>query len=204
MAVEKNQVILEETIRKAEEQKQTLEALYHIAKDVLDSYDFEDTAKKLFNDCKKLTGATSGYIALLNEDKNENEVLFLDSGGADCTVDPTLPMPLRGLRGVAYDSGEVEYDNDYMCSPHWKFMPEGHMRLENVLFAPLKNDGNVIGLLDWGIKKADSAKRMPKWQRLLPNLSQSHFRKADWFQISEKNGKKQNRRISQRVNFLPI
>ena len=47
---------------------------------------------------REATGAPSGYIALLSEDGEENELVFLESGGLPCSVDPELLMPVRGLR----------------------------------------------------------------------------------------------------------
>ena len=79
--------------------------------------------------------------------ENENEVLFLDSGGRPCTVDPSLPMPIRGLRAEAYKSGEAAVENDFPQSEYRKFMPEGHVQLDNVLFAPLMIEQKVVGVI---------------------------------------------------------
>lgn len=62
---------------------------------------FEDAAKEIFEQCKRLTGARSGYVALLSENGKENELLFLDSGGLPCDVDPNLPMPITPWRKKA-------------------------------------------------------------------------------------------------------
>ncbi len=74
-------------------------------------------------------------------------LVFLDSGGLPCTVDDSLPMPVRGLRGKAVESGRTVYDNDFSESGWKEFMPEGHVRLDNVLFAPLMVKGEAVGLL---------------------------------------------------------
>ncbi len=108
---------------------------------------FEDAAKEIFNQCKLLTGAKSGYVALLSENGEENEVLFLDAGGLPCDVDPNLPMPIRGLREVAYKTKDVAYDNDFTKSPWMKYMPEGHVKLENVLFSPLNIESKTVGVI---------------------------------------------------------
>lgn len=108
---------------------------------------FRQTARGIFDTAKTLIGAQSGYVALLSQSGEENEVLFLDAGGLPCTVDPNLPMPVRGLRGESYRLGETVYDNNFANS-HWmKFMPEGHVNLDNVLFAPVKSGDKTIGLV---------------------------------------------------------
>ena len=82
-------------------------------KAILNSDSFESAARSLFYTCKELIGASSGYVALLSETGEENEVLFLDAGGLPCSVDPSLPMPIRGLRGEAYREKEAKFNNDF-------------------------------------------------------------------------------------------
>ena len=135
------------------------EALLNSARAILNYQEFEQSAKEIFSFCKKVTGATSGYVALLNPDGSENEVLFLDSGGLPCTVDENLPMPIRGLRETAYHSQKGVYHNSFDNS-HWvQFLPEGHMQLENVMFAPLIIDQQAVGLIGLANKKGGFTKR---------------------------------------------
>lgn len=134
-------------------------ALKESAKAILIQQDFEKSAREIFSFCKKVTGATSGYLALLSKDGSQNEVLFLDSGGLPCNVDENLPMPIRGLRKTAYYSQKVVYDNSFAES-HWvKYLPEGHMRLNNVMFAPLIVDNKAIGLIGLANKEGGFTQR---------------------------------------------
>jgi len=121
--------------------------LQDAVKSVLEFESFPSTARQIFLHAKKLTGATAGYVALLSKDGRENEVLFLDAGGITCTVDPALPMPVRGLRAEAYRLKEPVYDNDFDHSRWAKFLPAGHAYLKNVLFTPLVIHGAPVGLL---------------------------------------------------------
>ncbi len=138
---------LYEALQDSEQRQTELSMLLKGAHAVLEQHEFTVTARAIFDTCKDLIGATSGYVALLSEDGAENEVLFLESGGLPCTVDPSLPMPIRGLRSETYHTGKAAYHNDFPNS-HWvKFMPEGHVEMQNVLFAPLTIAGDVVGLL---------------------------------------------------------
>ena len=129
------------------------------ARAILMQQKFEESAREIFSFCKIVTGATSGYVALLSPDGSENEVLFLDSGGLMCTVDENLPMPIRGLRETAYRSLKGVYHNSFADS-HWvKFLPEGHMQLDNVMFAPLIIDQQVVGLIGLANKKGGFTQR---------------------------------------------
>ncbi len=109
--------------------------------------EFETAARSIFDACRNVVHATAGYVALLSKDGSQNDVLFLESGGLPCTVDPSLPMPVRGLRAEAYRKRKPVYDNNFSESEWQKYMPEGHVLLENVLFVPLVLDGSAVGLL---------------------------------------------------------
>jgi PAS domain S-box-containing protein len=136
-----------ETLEVSQQRESEISALLKASKAVLYHRDFQHVAREIFGACKELIGASAGYVALLSEDEKENEVLFLDSGGLPCTVNRNLPMPIRGLRGVTYNSGKVAYSNDFLHSEWAKLMPEGHVNLKNVLFAPLIIDKKIVGII---------------------------------------------------------
>ena len=127
--------------------EEKLEGVIRGAHAILEARTFTDAARAIFDRCRELTGAVSGYVALLSEDGHENEVLFLEAGGLPCTVDPSLPMPIRGLRAVAYETHRVVYDNDFTNSPWMQYMPGGHVDLYNVMFAPLNIEGVTVGIM---------------------------------------------------------
>jgi len=142
-------VDLANTVAALAKERDELAAMLDILKTIPTAQSFEQSARTIFDCCKALTHATCGYVALLNEGGNENEVLFLDDGGLTCSVDPSLPMPIRGLRALAYKNGRVAHDNQFNNSKWIKFMPPGHVELENVMFSPLvfgKQTVGVIGL----------------------------------------------------------
>ena len=123
------------------------EALLRATRAVVDEPDFPSSARRIFDGLRELVGASSGYVALLSADGENNDVLFLESGGVACAVDPTLAMPVRGLRAEAYAARQAVFDNAFPASPHWQLMPAGHVPLESVLFAPLRADGRSVGLM---------------------------------------------------------
>lgn len=133
--------------REARRKQAEVEALLESARAVLKHREFADAARAIFDRCKALIGAAAGYVALLSPEGSENEVLFLDSGDLPCSVDPTLPMPIRGLRAQVYHTGQATYENDFDDSQWAGLLPEGHATLDNVLFAPLTSEGAVVGLL---------------------------------------------------------
>lgn len=144
---------LKQTLAEFNTRETEIKGLLKGARAVLEQTDFETTARKVFDICAELIGASSGYVALLTEDGLENDVLFLEAGNRPCSVDPELPMPIRGLRETAYETGQVVYCNEFMAS-HWtQYLPEGHVALANVLFAPLVLGGKPLGLIGLANKK---------------------------------------------------
>jgi len=136
-----------EAIQESSIREKELQAIMDGSKAVLEQKGFKGAARAIFDHCKNLVGATSGYVALLSENGEENEVLFLEAGELPCDVDPELPMPIRGLRAEAYHSNKAVYHNDFMNSEWVGFMPEGHVILKNVMFAPLVIDEKTVGII---------------------------------------------------------
>ncbi len=64
-------------------------------------------------------------------------------------------MPIRGLRATAYETHKAVYENDFMQSEWVEFMPEGHVAMRNVLFAPLNIEGETVGLIGLANKPTD-------------------------------------------------
>lgn len=124
-------------------------------KHILENHDFTSAGKIIFYLCSKLTGATSGYVALLNKEKTNNDILFLEAGDKECFVDQSLPMPIRGFRAEVYKEQRTRYDNDFQNSKYVNLLPKGHVTLKNVLFAPLIIDGETVGLFGLGNKPDD-------------------------------------------------
>ncbi len=138
---------LSQALKESQQRRLETASLLAAARSVLEYQDFEKAARSIFDICKDLIGATSGYIALSSPDGQANELVFLDSGDMSCSVDESLPMPIRGLRGEVYRSGRAAFDNDFARSKWAELLPDGHVKLENVLFAPLSIKREPIGLL---------------------------------------------------------
>jgi PAS domain S-box-containing protein len=136
-----------DALEKSQQHAREVSALLEGSRAVLQYREFKDSARFIFESCKNLISAQSGYVALLSRDGSENELLHLDAGSLACTVDPALPMPIRGLREQAYRTCKTVFDNAFSKSEYVDFLPGGHVKLENVLFAPLVIEDRAVGLL---------------------------------------------------------
>lgn len=102
-----------------------------------------------------MTGAVPGYVALLTEDGHENEVLFSEAGGQPRSMDPEPPMPIRWLRATAYETHKAADHDDFMNSERVRFMPAGHVVMNNVMSPPLNLDGRMVDILGSADKPSD-------------------------------------------------
>ncbi|RPH32197.1 MAG: response regulator [Bacteroidales bacterium] len=153
-------IINDITIRKQAEinlikKNKEVQSLLLGAKAVLDFENFDITARKLFTICKELIGASAGYVALLTPDGTENHILSLTPNDSISTKPPEFPLPIRGLRAKAYETGKPIFENDFSNSEWFKRMPPGHIPLKNVLFAPLIINKKAVGLFGLSNKKND-------------------------------------------------
>jgi len=112
-------------------------------------------AKEIFSKCQEIVGATAGFVALLEESGKRLDVLHLDTGELPCTVNSDSPMPIRGLRKETLQKGVPLCCNNFTSSKWLKFLPKGHMQLQNVLFAPLVIEQIPVGLLGFANKPTD-------------------------------------------------
>ncbi|MGA7828533.1 MAG: PAS domain S-box protein, partial [Geobacteraceae bacterium] len=135
------------SLAESRQREKEISALLEGSRTVLQCHDFADAARAIFDVCKTLIGAGGGYVSLVNEGGTENIALFVNSGDQSCTVDPDLPMPLRGIREVVRRAGKAMMHNDFAQSEFVVLLPEGHSALDNVLFAPMIINGKTVGLL---------------------------------------------------------
>ncbi|MBF0204100.1 MAG: GAF domain-containing protein [Desulfamplus sp.] len=208
----KNQLV--DTLEYSRKKEKEIRGLLKGARAVLEQSDFNTVARKVFDICSELIGSTSGYVALLADDGSENEVLFLEAGGLPCDVDPELPMPIRGLREVAYRENRSVYDNHFMESQWVKYMPAGHVRMENVMFAPLILKGKTVGIIGLANKPSDftdNDARIAEGFGELAAIALQNNRNLDKRNIAEKANvklieelKEALAKVKQLSGFLPI
>ena len=121
--------------------------LLEAARAVVEQAGFERAAERILDRCRRATGATAGYVTLLDASGRASEIAHVDAGGAPCEVDPALALPVRGLSAEAYAAGRAVFDNEYAASPHAGLLPAGHPPLESVLLAPFFLEGRPRGLI---------------------------------------------------------
>ncbi len=175
------------SLEESKHRQSEISALLEASRAVLHNKEFQDSAKAIFDACKDLLGATAGYIALLSDDGKENDVLFLDAGGLPCTVDASLPMPIRGLRAKVYNTGEVAFENNFPLSEWEKLMPKGHVKLDNVLFAPLMMEHKTVGVIGLANKPNGFDKRDAEMAKSFGDIASVALANSKMLEMLEEN-----------------
>ncbi|MFO7802754.1 MAG: diguanylate cyclase [Desulfovermiculus sp.] len=169
---------LQQALGTARSTENELQTLLEASRTILTIEDFPTAARLIFDNLSGLIGSTAGYVALLSEKGEENELLFLESGGRPCAVNPELPMPIRGLRAESYKSNTVVKNNDFMHS-HWmQDMPKGHVDLDNVMFAPLVVEDKTLGIIGLANKPGGFTSHDAKLAKAFGDLAAISLRNA--------------------------
>jgi len=116
---------------------------------------FINVARIIYNTSKSLIGSEAGYVALVDEGEKCLDVLHLDTGGLTCTLTPSSTLPIRGLRKETLLKGTSLCCNDFNKSKWLKLLPKGHVKLQNILFAPIVIDQASVGLLAFANKSGN-------------------------------------------------
>ena len=108
---------------------------------------FTETARHIFDTACRLTGAHSGYLAILTPEGAESDVLFVESDGLPCAANPNMPDQIGKLREICRTTGRAVYRNSFDRVGSDRYITGGMPTIENVLFVPLKDGSKTIGIL---------------------------------------------------------
>lgn len=143
---------LETALHLSRQRQSEVEALLEGSRSILRHRRFEESARTIFDACRRITGAPVGYVALVNRDATQIEPVFVESGGTPGPSQPSPAIPLRGLMERAFLERRALFQNGFSPSAPGDHLPPGHIPIENVLLAPMIIEGEVIGVLALGNK----------------------------------------------------
>lgn len=139
--------VLRATLDQLWQRTRETEALLEGSRAILAHKVFRDASQAIFDSYRALVEATMGCVILLAENEGESEVLLLGLEDRPRVADPSFLESIHKLFGGTCRINEVVYDND-VASSGWRVtLPEGHIDVENGLFAPLMLEGNTVGLI---------------------------------------------------------
>ncbi len=138
---------LQDSLEISMKRQQEFAALLDCSHAVLEFYEFKNAVGAIFHSCKKLVGATAGYVAVLSQNGSEHEIIFCDSDDLDCSEDLSFTMPIEGILAEVYQTGKPALYNDFDDMSRGSLLPEGAASTKTVLLIPLVIQRKVVGLL---------------------------------------------------------
>lgn len=146
--------------REASRRQAEYDAIQVSCQSALTQTDFTSTARTILDSARSLTEAGAGYVALVENDGSDMEVVVMDPDSCDCPHEIDSRMGQRGLSAAVIRKRTAAFANDVAESQLKWFLPSGHVRIDNLLIAPLDIRGEIAGLLavankDGGFKEAD-------------------------------------------------
>ncbi len=145
--LEKSRETFEHALEDSHRRQVEIKALLECNKSILRVQSFEETLRSIFTSCRNLIGAEIGYISFLSEDQTEEQEIYLDDGRG--LVAPSSPSRLseNKLQRAAIESGESVIENDYANTEWARNLPSEHVKINSVLFSPLKINEKCIGVI---------------------------------------------------------
>ncbi len=122
-------------------------SLSRASKAIMDFKDFKDSSDVISKECLSIIGARFIHVALLNKDGSEKFVVFNTSEGDQNCRELITSLPMTGLREIAYNKGQVVYDNSVSVGVQLRTLSVEKALLKNVLLAPIIVEGKTVGLL---------------------------------------------------------
>jgi PAS domain S-box-containing protein len=136
-----------EALAQTRRREMEVRALLDGSQKVQTTDDFETAARYVFDICTTVFNTSAGFVSLFSEDRKEHQLLFMDPGAPAKAMTPGPVMPDSGLLAKCYQTGQTVYANYFAKSQWQKFLPPGHVTLDNALFAPLNVEGQTVGIM---------------------------------------------------------
>ena len=108
--------------------QQSIDRLLNSARGVPELNDFQSQSKEIFEQCRKITGASLGFIALISENRKQYEVIYIDPEGFEHSNLHEEKILISGLSQKAYKTNKSSYDNNFSSKDFNLFLPQGFLR----------------------------------------------------------------------------
>jgi signal transduction histidine kinase len=147
----------EERIRKlyelSKQQQEVMASLLQGAKVILEHPDFIESSNMLLKKCKVLVSADCGFVAMVDKEQKISNIVVNDCGHQECLVKEAGLYEIHGLREEALFTRQTVLENDFAQSATLHLMPEGHIKIDNIVIVPMIHNGKPVGLFALANKK---------------------------------------------------
>ncbi|MDD5748715.1 MAG: PAS domain S-box protein [Actinomycetota bacterium] len=140
----KTEEALKSVIQETNERRQEISALLECTRYALKNEDFGEAAHEMLGACMNLVEAENGFVSLLDEEYQR--MIVTEPEGLMNSFGPKNQMPLSSPFKEALTSRKTTIDNEFRENQK-SLILRSHIRIDNVLVAPLIVEENPSGFL---------------------------------------------------------
>ncbi len=112
---------------------------------ILKKDDFNSVIKYIFEISMKYTNSQSGFVGIYNIQSGTHKIILSEFGKQSCNINKSLAHGITELKNIMYTSREPKYINNFENTEMYKLIPEGHIKINNLLLCPFIHDDTIIG-----------------------------------------------------------
>ncbi len=147
---------LRNIINETNARREEISALLESSRYILEQKDFEEAAKTVFEICKRLLKASSGFVSLKGEEKIS--MVFSSAGDGRAVGDPSFMDLVGVLFEKVCETGKTILINN-ISSNEYAIEKRLPLRATNLILSRLTENGNVVGALCLADKEGGFSKR---------------------------------------------
>lgn len=136
---------LKKAFIKTIKRKKEINELLNVTRAIIKSNNLNDVIPDIYQSCKKVTKAETGIIGLISADGNT--ILYQDAKITSNKIGKETNNILASALRMFQRTGKPFIENNFDSSPLKQFLPERHIKINNLLLTPLWLNNKIIGLI---------------------------------------------------------
>lgn len=134
-------------------------ALQYATRVAMENENLVDAARILFEHCRILIGAASGYVAKIDSDNMGNTIIFAEDNALQCRIPSGTELKIRGIHKEAYRMGKAIFRNTPSADDIKGFFPDCEATPGSILVVPLGIQQDNVGLMAFAQKQSGFTSR---------------------------------------------
>ncbi len=143
-------------IKETNARREEITALLESSRLILEHKDFEEVARKIFEICRRLINASSGFISLVED--NKSIIIFSRTGGRKAADEAAFMKFANALLEKLHSSGETILINN-ISSSEFAANERLSVPVSNIILGALRENGKVAGSICFAEKTGEFSKR---------------------------------------------
>jgi PAS domain S-box-containing protein len=167
------------------------------AREVLESDDFESTARKLYRYIQKITRSHDGFISMRNQESGNQEVILLFQHNRFRKVSHQFTVSTGRIFDTADKPTDAVIYNEVKDQHFMSGLPDSHPKIQRAIFVPLILENSLKGTFCLANKKGEYTREEKKIVSAFGELAAIALRNS--FNLEELRNQKEKAEESDRL-----